>query len=118
MQEATATLTGFMIVFVCAGLLIAGAAVPLILRRIKPNRWYGFRTDKTLGDERVWYEANAYSGWLALWLGVVLSTSSAVLHFVPAIGDSLATYGFVCGALFTVGLLTLTVLSLRKAEDL
>jgi uncharacterized membrane protein len=118
MQQSGAVLTGFMILFVCAGLLIAGAAIPLILRRIKPNRWYGFRTDKSLSAERVWYEANAYSGWLLLCLGVVLAAMSVALHFVPSIGGSLATYGLACGALFTIGLLAITALSNRKAEEL
>jgi hypothetical protein len=54
-------------VFLVATHLIVGIlniviARPLILRRIGPNRLYGFRTPKTLGDAQVWYDANEYSG--------------------------------------------------------
>lgn len=47
------------------GSLLCILCVPLIFRRIPPNRFYGFRTTKTLSDERIWYEANAIGGkWL------------------------------------------------------
>lgn len=47
------------------GGLLCVVCVPLIFRRIPPNRFYGFRTAKTLSDERIWYEANATGGkWL------------------------------------------------------
>jgi uncharacterized membrane protein len=56
---------GFMLLFVCTGLLLVGLSIPLLLRRVKPNGWYGFRVRKTLSDERIWYESNAY---MAKWL--------------------------------------------------
>ena len=118
MSELNVDTAGFMIMFVCAALLIVGASVPLILRRAKPNRWYGFRTSKTLADERVWYEANAYSGRLLCGLGVILALGSTALRFVPRVGTSLVTYSIVCSLLFTVGLLAVVGLSLRFVEEL
>lgn len=41
-------------------------AIPLILGLIPPNRWYGFRTARTLPDERVWYRVNTVGGWAFL----------------------------------------------------
>ena len=118
MIELNVDTAGSMIMFVSAALLIVGASVPMILRRARPNRWYGFRTPKTLGDERVWYEANAYSGRLLCGLGVFLALASAALRFVPGIGTSLVTYSIVCSLLFTVGLLAVVGLSLRFVEEL
>jgi hypothetical protein len=37
-------------------------AIPLILRRVPRNAFYGFRTCATVADDFVWYEANAYFG--------------------------------------------------------
>lgn len=37
-------------------------ALPLALRQIPRNRLYGVRTRRTLADDRVWYETNAYGG--------------------------------------------------------
>lgn len=51
--------------FLGSALLIGGLAVPLALRKIGPNQWYGFRTRKNLADEELWYETNALS---AFWL--------------------------------------------------
>lgn len=42
--------------------LFALLAIPLALRKIPPNVVYGYRTRATLGDEELWYEANAYFG--------------------------------------------------------
>jgi uncharacterized membrane protein len=47
--------------------VLALLALPLALRRVPPNLVYGFRTRTTLGDERIWYEANACFGrWLLI----------------------------------------------------
>ena len=54
----TVTLS-FMFLNLVVGLLIVGLSIPLIRRRVKPNRLYGFRTPKTMSSEQIWYEANA-----------------------------------------------------------
>ena len=51
------------------------ACVPLILRKVPPNRFYGFRTPATLSSPEVWYPVNAFSGWALL----VTATVSFVL---------------------------------------
>ena len=43
-------------------LVLILVAIPLALRKVPPNLVYGFRTRATMGDEDVWYEANAYFG--------------------------------------------------------
>ena len=42
--------------------LLAIIAVPLALRLIGPNAWYGFRTPATLADPALWYSVNAFAG--------------------------------------------------------
>lgn len=74
--------TIFSLIFVAVGLLISGVSVPLIKGRVPPNYLYGFRTRKTLSDERVWYEANRASGRAMFVAGVATSAASlAVLFF-------------------------------------
>lgn len=41
-------------------LLLALLALPLLLRKVPPNRLYGYRTRATLGDEALWYAANSH----------------------------------------------------------
>jgi hypothetical protein len=51
-----------LVVFVRSGLALAGLAIPMMLRLIGPNPWYGFRLPKTMNNREIWYEINAYSG--------------------------------------------------------
>jgi hypothetical protein len=41
-------------------------SLPLIKRKVPPNRFYGFRTRETLASPDVWYPVNAFSGWALL----------------------------------------------------
>jgi hypothetical protein len=52
---------GLFTIISCA-CVFAMLAIPLILRRIPRNIIYGFRTRATLGDDFLWYEANAHLG--------------------------------------------------------
>ena len=37
--------------------------IPMVLGIIPPNRYYGYRTRKTLASPEVWYPANRIAGW-------------------------------------------------------
>ena len=62
------------------GVLMVVLAIPMILQRVRPNVWYGFRTAKTLSDESIWYPANRYAGKALLYAGVVIAVASLVLY--------------------------------------
>src|SRR5215468_10434570 len=72
--------------------LIAGVAgvtaliaLPLALRQIPRNRLYGVRTRRTLADDRVWYETNAYGGRCLIVASVVTIVVALLLDLlVPA----------------------------------
>ncbi|HEV7920916.1 MAG TPA: SdpI family protein [Thermoanaerobaculia bacterium] len=57
--------------FVLVGLFLVAFSIPLVLRKVPPNRWYGIRIAATFADEVVWYEANAASGRDMLILGIL-----------------------------------------------
>lgn len=61
------------------GVLFVLLGIPLAKRRVPPNRWYGFRTPKTLSDPHIWYEANEYAGKLFARMGLFLMVTGAVL---------------------------------------
>jgi hypothetical protein len=63
--------------------LLTALSVPLILGKIGPNPWYGFRVKKTLNDSAVWYPANAYAGKRLFVVGLAGSVIAVVLYFVP-----------------------------------
>ena len=70
------------LLFTAVGLLLVGLGVPLLRGRVRPNSWYGCRTEKTLSDEKVWYAVNRVTGrdLVAAGIGVV-AVSVALLVF-------------------------------------
>lgn len=109
---------GFMLFFVCTGLLLVGLSIPLMLRRVKPNWWYGFRTPKTFSDERIWYESNAYAGKWLLIAGAIHTVVSLVLYFIPTFRASLLLYTTTCGVIFAVVFSIMIILSFRHVRTL
>ncbi len=73
---------------VAIGLLMLLLAVPMILQKVKPNPWYGFRTPKTLSDERIWYAANRYAGKVLLLAGLVTIAAAVALYSVAGRSSS------------------------------
>lgn len=50
------------LLFVCQGLLFIVLGIPLYLKKIGPNGFYGFRTNKTLSDPEIWHAVNRIGG--------------------------------------------------------
>ena len=87
-------------------LLIAGLSVPLLLKRVPPNRFYGFRSKRTLGDEQIWYRVNHLGGaFLAISsLGSLVAALAIALAAWPEIGAAAVTLTglVIASALVTV----------------
>ncbi|MES2049897.1 MAG: SdpI family protein [Pseudomonadota bacterium] len=60
--------------------VIALIAVPLIFKWVPPNRFYGFRTARTLSDTGLWYSANQFCGWAIL---IACAVSIILLVVIP-----------------------------------
>jgi len=106
----------FMFFFVGAGLLMMGLSVPLILRRVKPNYWYGFRTPKTMGSERIWYDANAYAGQMLLRVAIVFVAAAIVLCLV--LRASFIAYNVACAVVLLSTLSIHVLLIFRHLRSL
>ena len=103
-------------------LLLAGLSVmlvlvsiPLLLRRIPPNAFYGLRVPATYADEWVWYEANALTGRDMVALGVLLTVLALVL---PVLGLEGGTPPLVWAAVAAVGSLVMTMVGWGRANRL
>lgn len=62
-------MTTFLLLALAA--LYTGIAIPLVRRRVPPNKTYGICTAATRADESVWYDANAAGGRDLILLSVV-----------------------------------------------
>jgi len=67
---------------ILTGLLIAAIGLPLALDKIPPNALYGFRTPRTMSDERVWYPANRYAGKGLTAAGLLGALAAAVTGWI------------------------------------
>ncbi len=65
--------------FIVPALLFFVLAIPLILGLLPRNWGYGIRTRKTLSDDRVWYPANRFGGWLILFSSVIYLAVAALI---------------------------------------
>jgi uncharacterized membrane protein len=81
-------------------------AVPLALRKVPPNRLYGIRTRRTLADDAVWYETNAYGGRCLIVASAVTIVAVAILAMllpdamqVPAVLAALVVPSLVAALL-------------------
>lgn len=99
----------------CVGAVLALLAIPLLLRRVPPNAFYGLRVPATYADEWVWYEANALAARDMLGLGVVLAVLALILPVLGLKGDALP---LVWAAVAGVGSLVMTLVAWRRANRL
>src|SRR5262245_32450703 len=106
----------FSVLFTSVGLLLTALAIPLILRRVKPNGLYGLRVPATFADEWVWYEANARSGRDLLVLGLTQIALALFLPLVPGVTETVYAFGNV--AALVLGTLTSCTIGWRRANRL
>jgi len=98
------------------GIMLIIVSVPMIIERVPPNRWYGFRTPRTQSDPRVWYPANRIAGQYLAFAGLIIELATlgvALLHkqMTPATG---AIILIVVGLGSIGGATVLSFLALRR----
>lgn len=86
--------------YVIFGLLLSLVSVPLLLGKIPPNGWYGFRVPSTLFNETLWYKVNRYAARWMLLSGIVTVAGAVGLYFVP--GLSVDTYAWLLLLVFAL----------------
>lgn len=67
------------ILFGTFGVLFVGLGVPLILKRVPPNPWYEFRTEKTFSNQNIWYAANRVAGYDLVAVGLVMLATTLIV---------------------------------------
>ena len=58
--------------------LLIGVSIPLILNKVPPNAWYGFRVAKTFSSEIIWYIANREAGYNLLYVGITTAVTAVL----------------------------------------
>lgn len=83
-------------------------SIPLVLRWVPPNRFFGLRVPATLRNESVWYDANALSGRHFILFGLLM----VILEFVLPQSARIP----VLRILGTVGFVAIVVADWRTAN--
>jgi uncharacterized membrane protein len=92
-------------------LFAAAICIPLVLRKVPRNQWYGMRTPRTMnGSDAEWYETNRITG-IAMVIGALISAlGDVLLGLIPI--SATARYGV--SALLLLAAVLLPVLIYRK----
>jgi uncharacterized membrane protein len=105
----------FFVAFTLIGLLSIAISIPLLLGKVSPNMWYGFRTKKTVSDSSIWYKANKYMAKGFLILGLVqVSYNIWLAAFRPAIAAFEPAGNLIILVAGTAIIVTASLLYLRK----
>jgi len=90
------------LVIALAGLVVAGVSIPLILRRIPMNGFYGVRIPKSFVSDDNWYAINAYGGRFLALAGAIISVIGLIIRFRPLTGGAAIVVAAVAPAIILV----------------
>jgi hypothetical protein len=105
-----------MYLFVFSGILLMALSVPMILGKIPPNGWYGFRVKKTMENPEIWYPVNAYSGKWLLAISLVMILAAVGFYSIP--GVPVDFYAYIIMGVWAVGFTVAMVASIRFMNSL
>jgi hypothetical protein len=77
--------TTLFVLYLIFGALLVVLSVPLLLEKIKPNGWYGFRVQTTLENPKIWYAVNRHSAKRILASGIAIILAAVILYYLPSI---------------------------------
>jgi uncharacterized membrane protein len=73
-----------LLTFVFIGVVFIFLGIPLLLNKVKPNWFYGFRTPTTVKNKDVWYKVNKQVGRDFIIAGIIVIIGSIfMLIFQP-----------------------------------
>lgn len=100
------------LIYLVVGVLFITISIPLIMRKVKINNWYGVRLPQTMKNEKIWYEVNKQSGKHLFVFGVLISLASILFY----LGEFF--FSVVAFIILTVLILVGTVLLVIKASSI
>ena len=72
--------------FIISGLIFVSTSIPLVLRKIPPNSFYGIKVPKAYESPELWYKLNAKGGRIMIAYGAIMAAIGLILLFT---GDRL-----------------------------
>ncbi len=101
--------SAILLVYVLSSGLVILLGLPLYFRKVPPNRFYGFRTGRTLADPRVWYLVNRVAGG---WMVLTGAVTAGVATWVQRAGYNVSTAAVINLSVFSAGMVLMLLHSL------
>jgi uncharacterized membrane protein len=98
------------LVYVIVACVVGLLGLPLYFGKIPPNRFYGFRTERTLADPKVWYPVNRAAGG---WMIITGALTAAVATWGERNSWQLESAAVANLVVFSAGMLIMLIHSLR-----
>jgi uncharacterized membrane protein len=106
LMPAPPGLAGKLAILSIVPVLTIALSIPMVLGKIPPNRFYGFRTRKTLSNPEVWYRANRLAGIDLIVASLASLLASALV--IPLLPEQAAVSAsvllFAIGAMLATGI--------------
>lgn len=102
--------------YILCGMLLVILSLPLIVEKVRPNSYYGFRVSKTLDDPAVWYAVNKYAGKRLLWMGIIYVLTAVGLYRIPNL--SVNAYALSCLVVFVFAFTVAMIQSMRYMKTM
>jgi uncharacterized membrane protein len=77
-------MTSFPLVITLVGLVTTALYLPLVLGKVKPNRFYGIRTPEAFSSEENWYRINKSGAKALLPASIVLTLVGLIGFLIPS----------------------------------
>lgn len=104
-----------LLVYMFASGILVILGLPLYFQKIPPNRFYGFRTPRTLADPKVWYPVNRVTGG---WMAVTGAATAIAATWAEQSGYKAPTAAGINLAVFTLGMVVMLVHAIRTLVSL
>jgi uncharacterized membrane protein len=92
-------------------------SIPLVLRLIPPNRFYGVRTRHTLASREGWYAANRFAGMILIVAGAVYLEVARLFPYTRGAPDDFRVW-LIHLAAFVLPLAVVLLAVRRKVRSL
>jgi uncharacterized membrane protein len=107
----------FGLVNVATGCLCLVLGFPLMLRKVRMNRWYGVRLPKSFASDENWYKINEYGGrQLMLWALPLIVLGGLCLAF-PTVAAKIPMQPILLGTLPTMAYVVIIVVRIGQYVD-
>ncbi|MEX2143572.1 MAG: SdpI family protein [Anaerolineales bacterium] len=106
------------VIYVFFSFVLIALAIPLTVKRIGPNIFYGFRVPATLKDKDIWYPVNQLLGKWLLASAIIFLVAAIGLYFIPGITLDQYSLGSLAGFAIPFGIgMVYMVRLLRKLTN-